>query len=229
MQAEAGLARARLAVLVAGHDLLEARQALEKSGSSDTRADVLADAQDALNSANLIIVETTRSIFPSADGIPQVGLDTRPAGRDSELDQTLNVSLAVFRTQLLESRRGLAVPSPTGAEAVPGVPVFGDDKGLQGEEGASPEMDKPGVTAGAGRDDGFREVKPDGSKTPHPGESTSEPGEVEMASAPIPDGIPDPQGDDIVARQLREAAMAEQDPALREKLWEEYKKYRAGL
>jgi hypothetical protein len=31
--------------------------------------------------------------------------------------------------------------------------------------------------------------------------------------------------DDIIARQLREAALAEQDPELRERLWEEYRKY----
>ena len=35
--------------------------------------------------------------------------------------------------------------------------------------------------------------------------------------------------DDIVARQLREAASAEQDPLLREKLWAEYKRYKSGL
>lgn len=34
--------------------------------------------------------------------------------------------------------------------------------------------------------------------------------------------------DDIVARQLREAAEEETDPELKEKLWEEYKKYKAG-
>ena len=32
--------------------------------------------------------------------------------------------------------------------------------------------------------------------------------------------------DDIVARQLREAAMKETDPELRERLWEEYRQYK---
>ena len=32
--------------------------------------------------------------------------------------------------------------------------------------------------------------------------------------------------DDIVAKQLREAALAEEDPELRERLWEEYRKYK---
>jgi hypothetical protein len=31
--------------------------------------------------------------------------------------------------------------------------------------------------------------------------------------------------EDIVARQLREAALAEEDPEMRERLWEEYRKY----
>jgi hypothetical protein len=32
--------------------------------------------------------------------------------------------------------------------------------------------------------------------------------------------------DDIIARQLREAAITEEDPVLRERLWEEYRKYK---
>jgi hypothetical protein len=31
-----------------------------------------------------------------------------------------------------------------------------------------------------------------------------------------------------VARQLREAAMKEEDPELREKLWQEYREYKAA-
>ena len=42
----------------------------------------------------------------------------------------------------------------------------------------------------------------------------------------MPPDIPDGSGDDIVARQLREAAMSEVDPALRRRLWREYRNYR---
>ena len=45
----------------------------------------------------------------------------------------------------------------------------------------------------------------------------------------IPADIPDGSDDDVVARQLREAAMKETDPALREKLWDEYRKYKKGV
>lgn len=43
-------------------------------------------------------------------------------------------------------------------------------------------------------------------------------------NTPPPD-IPDGSDDDVVARQIREAAMKEKDPELREKLWDEYRKY----
>lgn len=46
------------------------------------------------------------------------------------------------------------------------------------------------------------------------------------AKYPPPEDIPDGNDDDVVARQLREAAMREPDPAVREKLWDEYRKYK---
>ncbi|MFZ8985101.1 MAG: hypothetical protein ACO213_12580, partial [Steroidobacteraceae bacterium] len=44
----------------------------------------------------------------------------------------------------------------------------------------------------------------------------------------IPADIPDGSDDDVVARQIREAAMAETDPELRAALWEEYRRYKKG-
>lgn len=46
------------------------------------------------------------------------------------------------------------------------------------------------------------------------------------AKYPPPKDIPAGDDDDVVARQLREAAMREPDPAIREKLWDEYRKYK---
>jgi hypothetical protein len=42
---------------------------------------------------------------------------------------------------------------------------------------------------------------------------------------PPPEDIPSGRDDDIVARQLREAALREPDPVLREALWDEYRRY----
>ena len=41
-----------------------------------------------------------------------------------------------------------------------------------------------------------------------------------------PADIPEGDNDDVVARQLREAAMREPDPDVRERLWNEYRKYK---
>jgi len=46
------------------------------------------------------------------------------------------------------------------------------------------------------------------------------------AKYPPPGDIPAGNDDDVVARQLREAAMREADPEVREKLWDEYRKYK---
>ena len=48
-------------------------------------------------------------------------------------------------------------------------------------------------------------------------------------SANVPADIPDGSDDDVVARQIREAAMKEKDPELREKLWDEYRKYTSTM
>ncbi|MCP5179680.1 MAG: hypothetical protein H6994_07345 [Pseudomonadales bacterium] len=42
----------------------------------------------------------------------------------------------------------------------------------------------------------------------------------------VPKDVADARDDDIIARQLREAAMAETDPEIREKLWEDYRRYK---
>jgi hypothetical protein len=47
----------------------------------------------------------------------------------------------------------------------------------------------------------------------------------EEIQARTPDDIEVNSFEDVVARQLREAALAEDDPKLRERLWEEYRKY----
>lgn len=46
--------------------------------------------------------------------------------------------------------------------------------------------------------------------------------------SPAPADVGDGQDDDIIARQLREAAQKEKDPQLRAKLWDEYRKYKKG-
>ena len=66
----------------------------------------------------------------------------------------------------------------------------------------------------------------EGAPLPAPPQAEPELGRV---PEPPPPDRPDARDDDVVARQLREAAMAETDPELREQLWEEYRRYKSGL
>lgn len=52
---------------------------------------------------------------------------------------------------------------------------------------------------------------------------------VRTERLPEPTNTPNGSDDDLVARQLREAAEQEADPALRARLWDEYKKYKQGI
>ena len=52
--------------------------------------------------------------------------------------------------------------------------------------------------------------------------------EVASGGSEVSPKLPDARDDDIIARQLREAAMQESDPELREKLWKEFERYKAS-
>ncbi|MFT7266852.1 MAG: hypothetical protein ACI9LL_000212 [Porticoccus sp.] len=61
---------------------------------------------------------------------------------------------------------------------------------------------------------------------------SSIPGQGSLPSGQPDTGIPidvtDGANDDIIARQIREAATKEKDPKLQDKLWAEYRKYKQG-
>ena len=74
----------------------------------------------------------------------------------------------------------------------------------RGEPEGDMEQGRPTEGAGGGETDGSRPPPAQGSK--------------ELS-----------EDDDVVARQLREAAEQDTDPEVKEKLWEEYRKYKKGI
>ena len=68
-------------------------------------------------------------------------------------------------------------------------------------------------------------VMPEGGSRPIP---RTTPRPVPVPAAPVPPDVADARDDDVVCRQLREAAMAEADDALRAALWDEYRRCRDG-
>jgi hypothetical protein len=247
-EAEKSLARARVSVIIAGQDLMDISDIFEGTPQEGT----ILDAEEALNKANVAIVIATDSIFDSRIQLPDFGqlkgereregesgsesgqsgdqgeggAQTSYPGRrngngGSELDKALDDSIAIFEGRILDARNEVlgSTPPPTSAENVPGVAVLGG-KGLEQGSGTFEENTNERL------EPGIPDVIERG-RMPEGGELTKT--GIESATPPVPEDVPSSQGDDIVAQQLREAAAAETDPDLRAKLWDEYKKYKAGL
>lgn len=144
----------------------------------------------------------------------QVGAETT-AEQVAALDRQLNARLAEFDTRMRAAQAAAA-------EERAALAAGGATSGRLDGRGSRLEMPPEGRGAAGGAASGSGlGVSPD-----LVGETS---GGALQAAAAVPADLPDGRDDDIVARQLREAASKEPDPVLREKLWAEYRKYKAGL
>jgi hypothetical protein len=153
--------------------------------------------------------------------------------RVAELDRELDGQMGAFDGMLLEERALILASGETGDDAGDydeegsgggggeedegsgsGGDLAGAGQGEQDSEGAPPLLTRGGSGGGGGMPD----AKGGGNRQ----------GDYEQVAmaGPVPQDIPSADGDDVVARQLREAAMREPDPVLREKLWNEYRRYK---
>jgi len=102
----------------------------------------------------------------------------------------------------------------------------GDGQNGQGGQGSSPGDNRRGNPFAGRYGQG---QPPTGSGSGRSiGPSGAGKGKPKPGAGSVPPDIPDGQDDDVVARQLREAAMAETDPELQKRLWDEYRKYKRG-
>lgn len=95
----------------------------------------------------------------------------------------------------------------------------------------APGMQEDGAAQGPNRDAGpVAKAEPPQPETGADPENREERAQDRLGkgthSVPLPADLPSGDDDDVVARQLREAALKEQDPVLREKLWDEYRAYK---
>jgi hypothetical protein len=133
--------------------------------------------------------------------------DGGPAATPSG-DDELEGALKDFDGEILAEREIIGTStstSGTGAGGALELPTGPDSDGGSGDD----------VATNGGPLPPRREIPPAPAPPPRGSESA-------------PDNLPDARDDDIIARQLREAAMQEVDPELKEKLWEEYRKYKKG-
>jgi hypothetical protein len=149
--------------------------------------------------------------------------------RVGALDGKLNQQLAVFDGMILNKQQ--AVTSEREANAKEsgqyGAGGTGDEQGAAGSANGNGET-APLLTAMAR---GSTHSNAGGGMMPNqPGDNRKGDFGVDpKQKANIPADIPDGSDDDVVARQLREAAIKEKDPVLRKKLWDEYRKYKKGV
>ena len=217
-QAEDLLADARVGILIAEQALSD----IDAQHSGDG-SELRARANDALGDANVQLVIATQAVLNARTGMPDYEGTELPSGTQvvvvgelGTLDDELNESLIIFDDQI-ETARAIIINSsaPPISESTKNRLPGSKGQGLVLVTGDGPQDDNP---------------QTDGSAQPSVVTSTV-PGnkdEQTVASA-TPDDIPSAQGDDIVAQQLREAAIDETDPELKAKLWEEYKRYKEGL
>lgn len=217
-QAEDLLADARVGILIAEQALSD----IDAQHSGDG-SELRARANDALGDANVQLVIATQAVLNARTGMPDYEGTELPSGTQvvvvgelGTLDDELNESLILFDDQI-ETARAIIINSsaPPISESTKNRLPGSKGQGLVLVTGDGPQDENP---------------QTDGSAQPSVVTSTV-PGnkdEQTVASA-TPDDIPSAQGDDIVAQQLREAAIDETDPELKAKLWEEYKRYKEGL
>ena len=151
--------------------------------------------------------------YDSPTGMPAGGSGPlTPAEQVAILDAQLEKGAGEFDTIIMKSQEEQRAAARAQAAKRPPTPIGSANSGSAGQGNGSYEngtADAGGYTAGGGM--GGAAV---GGRVPQ-----------NTAKYPPPTDIPNGNNDDVVARQLREAAMREPDPAVRERLWDEYRKY----
>jgi hypothetical protein len=142
-----------------------------------------------------------------------------PAEQVAILDAQLERGTGEFDSMILEQqaeqRRTARSQPPSTSKSGTSESGAGDSGGGYGGDGYGGEPPEGGSTGGGYSTGGGMGGASGGGQIPR-----------NTAKYPPPKDIPSGNDDDVVARQLREAAMSEPDPAVREKLWDEYRKYK---
>jgi hypothetical protein len=167
---------------------------------------------------------------------PPPGSQEDSVDRLQALDRQFNESLAAFDEMLLKELRLIQAAS---AKRMKGLADAAAEAGRQaGEKGGGSSSTEKGSTAEgeAGGSEGTEREKGGSEQAKTPG-GQGKPGDAAGggretggwgaggSGAPPSTYSPSPD-DDIVARQLREAAEKETDPELKAKLWKEYEEYK---
>lgn len=176
-----------------------------------------------------LALEAARVTVPADQDCPgRLSHIVRPAAIDQQAEQTdaertavldaeLNAELGEFDERLLREQQRVKAGKPHAAGS--GSQEGAGSAAEGGQSGDLADNGDPGAN-GESRDSGDFTAPPPSGAAGGPGHQTT--------AGDQPKDIPDGSDDDVVARQLREAAERESDPELKKKLWEEYRKYKQG-
>jgi hypothetical protein len=147
----------------------------------------------------------------------------------AEIDRRFDETFAVFDARMRKEQETISQERAGRAGSAGGGGAEGTEgqEGQEGQEGREgQEGPESGGASGTGSEGGQGGDVAAGAGTEGGGGGVGGGSQGGSGSRDIPADLPDGRDDDIVARQLREAAMKEMDPELRERLWEEYRKYK---
>jgi len=159
----------------------------------------------------------------SEGGAESVGSAQTEGEKVAVLDRQLEESYGQFEGMILRERGYVRdKENARGSNAVIDAGgVVGEEQGVSGSEGSGSSEGGVDVEAGGPITGSGAGSRPEGGD-----QREGDYQQAAITHKPPPD-IPDGSDDDVVARQLREAAMNESDAELREKLWDEYRKYKS--
>lgn len=193
-----------------------------QSGSSDVLAGGTAGSQRGGQSGSQAGTGTFSGNDPFG-GLGRTGGGVMTAAeRRAVLEGQLERSYGTFDGMIIAERQKAEAEANAAGSQVMGTGGGGegaDGEGAEGSDGAFGQ----GAIVVASADTGGG-----GGNGNMPGGAAARQGDYSSQNQPTfapPADIPSGDDDDVVARQLREAAMREPDPELREKLWDEYRKY----
>ncbi|MDX2417818.1 MAG: hypothetical protein QNK19_10200 [Xanthomonadales bacterium] len=146
------------------------------------------------------------------------------------LDAMLMAGLGEYDERLLREQERIKAAAPnTNSDTGDGSGSDGGgaDGGGEGEDGTEGDAGDQGRNSGGVAGNNQRTGTTGGQRQGGPVDSSQGSGDAGNDSDQ-PADIGDGSDDDVVARQLREAAEKETDPELKAKLWEEYRRYTRG-
>lgn len=170
----------------------------------------------------------TENIFYTTG--PGTAVAQTQAEKTAELDGGFLADLGEFDEMLLKEEEKIAARVPSQRESSSGQSgaVWSNEASAGAGETGSGEVGEAGEQGEGIEGDTADGQEGHAEKTAgtqsHPGVGNAD---IDHSAYGAPGGkLPPPEDDDIVARQLREAAEKEPDLELKKKLWEEYWKYK---